>query len=204
MSETIGANGNELTITIPSSKQKNWATSIRDNCFQLISDHDHEGSGTGKKLLGYLALDLSEAVLPNDTTLKARNIAGTGTVDILKVNTSDEIVISSDIASATITALTLQGLTCTPTSFNGSSPALDNNIVNECTNTGGSSFTLANGTNGQMKIIISTASSGTLVITPATFANGSTITLDPDDTVTLVYNSANGWQLLSDFGAVIA
>lgn len=100
MSQTLGANGNELTITIPSAGERDWATSIRDNCFQLISDHSHEGSGLGKKLRGYLALDQTEAVIANNTTLKGRNNAGNGGIDILKVDASDEVVLSTTIASA--------------------------------------------------------------------------------------------------------
>jgi hypothetical protein len=91
MSETIGTNGNDLTVTIPSSAEVDWATSIRNNCFQKISDHTHEASGAGKKIRAYLGLSFTDAFLPNNTDLLARNVAGTGTVVMYKVNASDEL-----------------------------------------------------------------------------------------------------------------
>jgi hypothetical protein len=91
MSETLGANGNELTITIPSSGDLDWAVSIRNNCFQVISDHKHEGSGDGAKIRGYLGISYSDALFPNNTTILGRDNAGTGTVNLFKVNTSDEL-----------------------------------------------------------------------------------------------------------------
>lgn len=122
MSETLGANGNELTITIPSSGERDWATSIRDNCFQKISDHTHEGSGLGKKLRGYLAIDQTEALLTNNVTLKARDNAGSATVDVLKVDANDELVLSTTIASADFQD---DGLTVSDNSDNTKKLALD-------------------------------------------------------------------------------
>lgn len=92
MSEVLGSSGNDLTITIPSSGDTDWATSIRNNCFQVISDHKHEASGDGAKIRGYLGISWTDALLPNDTDVLARNNAGTGTVTLFKVNTSDEFV----------------------------------------------------------------------------------------------------------------
>jgi hypothetical protein len=100
MSEVIGANGNEITLTIPSSGEKDWAVSIRDNCFSTISSHTHQGTGAGAKLVAYLAVDQTEAMITNNVTLKARDNAGSATVDILKIDASDELVLSTTVASA--------------------------------------------------------------------------------------------------------
>jgi len=92
MSEVLGTSGNDLTITIPSSGDTDWATSIRNLCFQVISDHKHEASGDGAKIRGYLGISFTDALIPNNTAVLARNAAGTGTVEVMKVNASDQVV----------------------------------------------------------------------------------------------------------------
>jgi len=63
---------------------------------------------------------------------------------------------------------------------------------------------LADGTNGQIKIITMIADGGDSVITPSNFANGSTITFaDVNDTVTLIFTNSN-WVVLANNGATIA
>lgn len=47
MSETIS---NGLTLTIPSLGDQNWSASIKANCFEPISEHDHTGSGNGVQI----------------------------------------------------------------------------------------------------------------------------------------------------------
>ena len=60
--------------------------------------------------------------------------------------------------------------------------------------------------NGQIKILTLTVDGGnTATITPTTFLNGSTIAFnDAGDSATLVYNTSQGWVLLSQNGATIA
>jgi len=69
-------------------------------------------------------------------------------------------------------------------------------------------ITLANGTNGQIKIITHIASSGggTAVLTPATSAaDYNTITFSSvGDTATLQYHTTGGWYILSLRGSVAA
>lgn len=69
-------------------------------------------------------------------------------------------------------------------------------------------ITLANGTNGQIKIVTHIASSGggTAVLTPATSAaDYNTITFSSvGDTATLQYHTTGGWYILSLRGAVAA
>ena len=72
----------------------------------------------------------------------------------------------------------------------------------------GNVVTLANGTAGQIKIITMVsedAGTDTVVITPATFAQGTTITLDTvGEGVVLVYNATVGWVCVGNNGGVIA
>jgi len=69
-------------------------------------------------------------------------------------------------------------------------------------------ITLANGTNGQIKIIahIANGGTGTAVLTPATSAaDYNTITFSSvGDTATLQYHTTGGWHILSLRGAVAA
>ena len=80
-------------------------------------------------------------------------------------------------------------------------------MISELT-TGGSALamTLAGGTPGQIKIITMVVDGGgTATLTPATFANGSTIAFDAiNETVMLVFANTIGWVLVSNSGATIA
>jgi len=82
-----------------------------------------------------------------------------------------------------------------------------NTMISELT-TGGSglAMTLANGVIGQIKIItMVTDGGGDATLTPATFANGTTIAFaDVNDTVMLLYASTIGWVVISNSGAAIS
>ena len=69
-------------------------------------------------------------------------------------------------------------------------------LITQVTTTGADALTLANGANGQLKIITMVADGGDGTLTPTTFANGTTITFnDVGDSVLLVYNTTGGWAL---------
>ena len=78
-------------------------------------------------------------------------------------------------------------------------------MITQVTTTGANALTLANGANGQMKIITMVADGGDGTLTPTTFANGTTITFnDVGDSVLLVYNTTGGWAAVSNVGCTIA
>ena len=78
-------------------------------------------------------------------------------------------------------------------------------LITQVTTTGADALTLANGANGQMKIITMVADGGDGTLTPNTFANGTTITFnDVGDSVLLVYNTTGGWAAVSNVGCTIA
>lgn len=63
---------------------------------------------------------------------------------------------------------------------------------------------LADGTNGQIKIITMIADNGNSVVTPANMAGGTTITFnDVGDSVTLLFTNSN-WVVLANNGCTIA
>ena len=77
--------------------------------------------------------------------------------------------------------------------------------VTEVTTTAADALTLANGTVGQLKIITMVADGGDGTITPTTFANGTTITMnDVGDTVVLVYVTTLGWTVINNIGCTVA
>lgn len=78
-------------------------------------------------------------------------------------------------------------------------------LITEITTTGADALTLANGTAGQIKIITMIVDGGDGTLTPATFANGTTITFnDAGDSVMLVYNTTVGWALVANTGTTVA
>ena len=82
-----------------------------------------------------------------------------------------------------------------------------NTMISELTTAGsGLAMTLANGVVGQIKIITMVVDGGgTATLTPATFANGSTIVFnDVGDSVILIYNTTGGWAVLSNNGTTIS
>ena len=80
-----------------------------------------------------------------------------------------------------------------------------NTLHTALTTTGAQAQTLADGVAGQIKTISMVADGGDGTLTPATFANGSTITFnDVGDSVMLIYNTTGGWALVSNTGCTIA
>ena len=77
--------------------------------------------------------------------------------------------------------------------------------VTEVTTTAADALTLANGTVGQIKIIVMKVDGGDGTITPVTFAGGTTITMnDVGDSVMLTYATTIGWVLVANNGCTIA
>lgn len=79
-------------------------------------------------------------------------------------------------------------------------------LVTKLNTTGGGTYTLANGVDGQIKIITLNEDSGTdAVITPTTKTGFTTITLgDAGDAVQLVYTTTQGWICTANQGAALA
>ena len=77
-------------------------------------------------------------------------------------------------------------------------------LITELTTTAADALTLANGSNGQVKIITMVVDGGDGTLTPTTLAGGTTITFnDVGDGVVLVYGAA-GWVVVGNNGATIA
>ena len=78
------------------------------------------------------------------------------------------------------------------------------NITSTGTTTSSNSLTLANGVQGQIKIITLIVDGGDVDVTPASFANGTKWTMDTaGDSMTLIFNNS-AWQVLANNGCTVA
>lgn len=93
----IGNNGNELTLVIPNEGTKPWYAIIYA-LYTKISQHDHTGNGNGAQLgtnsIANDSINDLKIRLRNNEWLRARNITNTADLNILKINNSNELVIS--------------------------------------------------------------------------------------------------------------
>mgnify|MGYP001417449232 FL=1 len=140
------------------------------------ADISIQPSGTGDVLLS--------AVRVNGTTLDSS--------DSTKITIAEDVDVTG-VLTASGTIHGVQNLT-----GSGSTEVINlTDTVTLLTTTGAQNFSLANGTEGQIKIISMKVDGGNATVTPATFVNGTSITFDSvNDTMTLLYQST-GWVVLA-------
>jgi len=124
----------------------------------------------------------------------ALDIKGTSisSADSSRVNINEDVTVTG-VLTASGTIHGVQNLT-----GSGSTEVINlTDTVTLLTTTGAQAFSLANGTEGQIKIISMKVDGGDATVTPATFVNGTSITFDSvNDTMTLLYQST-GWIVLA-------
>ena len=124
----------------------------------------------------------------------ALDIKGTSisSADSSRVNINEDVTVTG-VLTASGTIHGVQNLT-----GSGSTEVINlTDTVTLLTTTGAQNFSLANGTEGQIKIISMKVDGGNATVTPATFVNGTSITFDSvNDTMTLLYQST-GWVVLA-------
>ena len=134
----------------------------------------------------------------------ASELAADRTVTLPLLTGNDEFVFKDH--AVTLDNKTLGTTFGTVQALSGAGAVDITSFITQVTTTGSNqALTLANGANGQMKIITMVADGGDGTLTPTTFANGSTITFnDVGDSVLLVYNTTGGWAAVSNVGCTIA
>ena len=118
----------------------------------------------------------------------------------LSINAGAITGATSGAFSTTLTAgsiVTTGGITAGIQTISGPGAINLTTLYTELTTTGADAFSLANGAAGQIKLITLLVEGGTATITPTTFSNGTSITMDAaNDSVTMIYGT-NGWQIIA-------
>ena len=141
------------------------------------ADISVQASGTGDVVIGALRVKGTSISSSDSTTL----------------NVNDGLVVDG--------TLTSQGNIFGVQTLTGSGStgviSLTETVTLLITTGGSQAFSLADGVEGQIKIISMKTDGGSGIVTPANFVNGTTITFDDvEDTVTLLYQST-GWVALA-------
>ena len=142
-----------------------------------------QASGTGDVLISALRV--------NGTTLDS--------ADSTKITIAEDVDVTG-VLTASGTIHGVQNLT-----GSGSTEVINlTDTVTLLTTTGAQNFSLADGTEGQIKIISMKVDGGNATVTPATFVNGTNITFDSvNDTITLLYQST-GWIVLAQLNTTVS
>lgn len=92
----MGTN-HQLIIKVPTPGFVGWADTMRTDTFVKIAEHDHTGSGKGLQIAtAALATDAvtdTKILLANNAFMRGRNAADGADINIVKVDTSDRIVL---------------------------------------------------------------------------------------------------------------
>jgi hypothetical protein len=120
-------------------------------------------------------------------------------------NGFQNISINSTTGAVTTTSIYGDATVLATQSLSGAGAVDLTNTLTSLTTTGSAqALTLANGTVGQMKVIVHAVDGGSAVLTPTTAIGYTTITFTAvGDAVTLVYTAA-GWAVVGSKGATIA
>lgn len=128
-------------------------------------------------------------------------------------STTGAVTTTATIGAATsITSLAVSGASTLSGAIIGGIQSLSGagavnltTLTTRLTTTGANALTLADGTNGQIKIIVMVVDGGDGTLTPTTKTGFSTITFnDVGDSVVLQYFTTLGWMVVSNYGTTIA
>lgn len=117
-----------------------------------------------------------------------------------------EFLTSIPLATPTLTTPTIAGAFKSTTSTRTGAGAIDvTSLVTEIVTTGANALTLADGTDGQIKILAMKTDGGDGTLTPATKTGFTTITFnDAGDGCVLVFTTTTGWICVANNGCVLA
>lgn len=107
---TLG-NNTSLILEVPSKGETGWADSLRANGWQKIVDHDHstgKGVRIGTAGIADNAINGTKLRLQNAEWIRARNAANTADINVIRVNSSDVIEFSGDVAPGDNTVSTVK------------------------------------------------------------------------------------------------
>jgi hypothetical protein len=161
-----------------------------------------EVKGDGSSVEGMIKLNC-HANSHGQTIKPQPHSASVTNTSLLPAGASSTLV--SKVSADILTNKTLADLKTSVQTLSGAGAIDVVTGVTEVTTTAADALTLANGTVGQIKIIVMKVDGGDGTITPVTFAGGSTITMnDAGDSVMLTYATTIGWVLIANNGCTIA
>ena len=161
-----------------------------------------EVKGDGSSVEGMIKLNC-HANSHGQTIKPQPHSAAVTNISLLPAGASSTLV--SKVSADVLTNKTLADLKTSVQTLSGAGAIDLVTGVTEVTTTAADALSLANGTVGQLKIITMVADGGDGTITPTTFANGTTITMnDVGDTVVLVYVTTLGWTVINNIGCTVA
>ena len=120
-------------------------------------------------------------------------------------NGFQSISINSTTGAVTVNSTFDTGVVLGNQNLSGAGAVDITNALTSLTTTGASqALTLADGTVGEMKVIVHTVDGGSAILTPTTKIGFSTITFTAvGDSATLIY-TATGWAIIGSRGVTIA
>ena len=102
---TLGTSS-QLQIVVPTIGSTSWADTMRTDTFLKIAEHLHTGAADGAQLgTGSFSADSvtgTKIRLANQEYLRSRNAAGSGDINIIKINASDKIELGVNVSAASI------------------------------------------------------------------------------------------------------
>ena len=207
--ETFDGDGSDTTFTLSNSASTNTVF-VSINGVVQVPTTDYAVSGTTltfttapvvgdkinvKTFSSITNLDRIQDA-DADTKIEVERTSDDDTVRI-KVAGTDKLTITS-------TATTISGLTYGVQNITGAGAISLTETATLLTTTGTNAYTLADGTEGQLKIISMKADGGTATVTPDNFVNGTQIVFnDVEDTLTLLYQST-GWVVLAQQNTAVS
>ena len=105
-----------------------------------------------------------------------------------------------------VSNITLGGATIhtSPQTLTGAGAISLNQHITHLVTTGADALTLADGDEGQEKVIVMKTHGGDGTLTPSNFANGSTITLGASGQSTHLIFTNSAWHYIGGFGVTVA
>ena len=125
-------------------------------------------------------------------------------LNALTVTASDDTALVSDTSASETKKISLVNFFKTPQALSGAGAANLTTSITNCTSTGAAQVvTLADGVQGQVKIVSHIVDGGSVRVTPTNLDGGTYVTLDAvGDTVVFLFNDS-AWQIIGGYGHAV-
>jgi len=207
--DTFDGDGSDTTFTLSHSASTNTVIVTLNGVVQEpTTDYTVSGTTLTFTTAPVVGDRISAKVFSSITYLDRIQDADSDTkVEVERTSDDDTVritVAGTDRITVTSTATTISGLTHNVQNITGPGAISLTETATLLTTTGANAYTLANGTEGQIKIISMKVDGGNATVTPTSFVNGTQIVFnDVEDTITLLYQST-GWVVLARQNATVS